>query len=101
MYREQLWTMRQYSGFGSAEESNARFKQLIAEGATGISIAFDLPTQLGLDSDHTMSKGEVGKVGVSVSTLDDMRQLLDGIPLEKISTSMTINAPCCHFDLDV
>ena len=93
MYVEKLWTMRQYSGFGSAEESNIRFKKLIAAGATGISIAFDLPTQHGLDSDHVMAQGEVGKVGVPVSTLDDMRQLLEGIPLEKISTSMTINAP--------
>lgn len=95
MYRKQLWTMRQYAGFINARESNARFKKLIQEGATGISIAFDLPTQLGYDSDHKMSRGEVGKVGVPISCLEDMRQLLNEIPIDKISTSMTINSPAC------
>ncbi len=92
MYRERLWTMRQYTGFGSAEETNKRFKYLIAQGQTGLSIAFDLPTQLGLDSDSDRAAGEVGRVGVPVSSLKDMETLLAGIPLGKISTSMTINA---------
>lgn len=95
MYRKQFWTMRQYAGFTNARESNARFKKLIQEGATGISIAFDLPTQLGYDSDHKISRGEVGKVGVPISCLEDMRQLLNEIPIDKISTSMTINSPAC------
>jgi methylmalonyl-CoA mutase N-terminal domain/subunit len=88
-----LWTMRQYAGFGSAEESNARYHYLLSQGQTGLSVAFDLPTQLGLDPDHPLAKGEVGKVGVSIATLDDMRILLKGLPLDKVTTSMTINAP--------
>ena len=93
MYRSRLWTMRQYAGFSSAKDTNERFKLLLERGQKGLSVAFDLPTQLGLDADDEMSMGEVGKVGVSISALDDMRQLLDGIPLDKVSTSMTINAP--------
>ena len=93
MYRSRLWTMRQYAGFSSAEETNERFKLLLERGQKGLSVAFDLPTQLGLDADDDMSEGEVGKVGVSISSLDDMRNLLSGIPLDKVSTSMTINAP--------
>ena len=93
MYRSRLWTMRQYAGFSSAEETNERFKLLLKRGQKGLSVAFDLPTQLGLDADDELSLGEVGKVGVSISTLDDMRKLLDGIPLDQVSTSMTINAP--------
>ncbi len=92
MYRGKLWTMRQYAGFGTARESNERYKYLLSQGQTGLSVAFDLPTQLGLDPDHSKSKGEVGKVGVSISTIDDMRMLLNGIKLENVSTSMTINA---------
>jgi methylmalonyl-CoA mutase N-terminal domain/subunit len=92
MYRDRLWTMRQYTGFGSARETNRRFKYLISHGETGLSTAFDLPTQLGLDSDHPRAHGEVGKVGVAISTIDDMRQLFDGIDLGKVSTSMTINS---------
>ena len=92
MYRERLWTMRQYAGFGSAEASSRRFRYLIEKGQTGLSVAFDLPTQLGRDPDHDLSRGEVGRGGVSVATLDDMRALLDGLPLERVSTSMTINA---------
>ena len=87
------WTMRQYAGFASAQASNARYKYLLEQGQTGLSVAFDLPTQLGLDPDHPLAKGEVGKVGVSIATLDDMRILLSGIPLDKVTTSMTINAP--------
>ena len=93
MYRQRLWTMRQYAGFSSAEETNERFKLLLERGQKGLSVAFDLPTQLGLDADDDMSEGEVGKVGVSVTCLDDMRELMSGIPLDKVSTSMTINAP--------
>ena len=93
MYRDRLWTMRQYAGFSSAKETNERFKLLLNRGQMGLSVAFDLPTQLGLDADDELSLGEVGKVGVSISTLADMRELLDGIPLDKVSTSMTINAP--------
>tara|TARA_B110000444_G_scaffold179230_1_gene167987 strand:- start:737 stop:2383 length:1647 start_codon:yes stop_codon:yes gene_type:complete len=93
MYRSRLWTMRQYAGFSSAKATNERFKLLLERGQKGLSVAFDLPTQLGLDADDEMSLGEVGKVGVSISTVDDMRQLLQGIPLDKVSTSMTINAP--------
>ena len=93
MYRSRLWTMRQYAGFSSAEETNERFKLLLERGQKGLSVAFDLPTQLGLDADDEMSEGEVGKVGVSISCLDDMRILFEGIPLDKVSTSMTINAP--------
>jgi methylmalonyl-CoA mutase N-terminal domain/subunit len=93
MYRGRLWTMRQYAGFGTAQESNQRFRQLLADGQTGLSAAFDLPTQIGYDSDHPMAAGEVGQVGVAIDTLADMETLFDGIPLDKISTSMTINAP--------
>lgn len=92
MYRGRLWTMRQYAGFGSARDSNARYKLLLEKGQTGLSVAFDLPTQMGYDSDHLMSTGEVGKVGVAISSIEDMEILLDGLPLEKISTSMTINS---------
>jgi len=93
MYRGRLWTMRQYAGFGSAEESNRRYKYLIEQGQTGLSVAFDLPTQIGYDSDHPLAEGEVGKVGVAVDSLADMEALFEGIPLDKVSTSMTINAP--------
>ncbi|MDO9099493.1 MAG: methylmalonyl-CoA mutase family protein [Caldisericota bacterium] len=93
MYRGRLWTMRQYAGFATVEESNRRYKYLLGQGQTGLSIAFDLPTQLGLDADHPLADGEVGKVGVSVSSLADMEVLFDGIPLDQVSTSMTINAP--------
>lgn len=93
MYRGRLWTMRQYAGFGNAEESNRRYKFLLQKGQTGLSIAFDLPTQMGYDSDHQMSEGEVGKVGVAIDSLADMEVLFAGIPLDKVSTSMTINAP--------
>ncbi len=92
MYRSRLWTMRQYAGFGTAEESNERYHYLLSQGTTGLSVAFDLPTQMGYDADHVLSEGEVGKVGVSISSLEDMETLLDGLPLERISTSMTINA---------
>jgi methylmalonyl-CoA mutase N-terminal domain/subunit len=92
-YRGRLWTMRQYAGYASAEESNQRYKFLLQEGQTGLSVAFDLPTQIGYDADDPMALGEVGKVGVSISSLDDMARLLDGIPLDRVSTSMTINAP--------
>jgi methylmalonyl-CoA mutase N-terminal domain/subunit len=93
MYRSRMWTMRQYAGFSTAAESNARYRYLLAQGQTGVSVAFDLPTQLCMDADDPLAAGEVGKVGVSISTLDDMRELFDQIPLAKISTSMTINAP--------
>jgi methylmalonyl-CoA mutase N-terminal domain/subunit len=93
MYRDRRWTMRQYAGFASAEESNHRFRLLLARGQTGISVAFDLPTQLGLDADDERAVGEVGRVGVSISTLDDMRRLFDGIDQASVTTSMTINAP--------
>ncbi len=93
MYRGRLWTMRQYAGFGSARETNERFKFLLEQGQTGLSVAFDLPTQIGYDSDDPMSAGEVGKVGVAIDSLEDMEALFDGIPLQKVSTSMTINAP--------
>ena len=92
MYRGRLWTMRQYAGFGTAEETNARFRYLLESGQTGLSVAFDLPTQMGYDSDDPMAEGEVGRVGVAIDTLGDMRRLLDGIPLDRVSTSMTINA---------
>jgi methylmalonyl-CoA mutase N-terminal domain/subunit len=92
MYRGRFWTMRQYAGFGSARESNQRYKLLLEKGQTGLSVAFDLPTQMGYDSDHAMSTGEVGKVGVAISSIEDMEILLAGLPLEKISTSMTINS---------
>ena len=93
MYRGRLWTMRQYAGYATAEATNARFKYLLDQGQTGLSVAFDLPTQLGYDADDPLAAGEVGKVGVSISSLDDMMRLLDGIPLDRVSTSMTINAP--------
>lgn len=93
MYRSRLWTMRQYAGFGSASETNQRFRYLLEQGQTGLSVAFDLPTQIGYDSDDVMSEGEVGKVGVAIDTLADMEKLFDQIPLDKVSTSMTINAP--------
>ncbi|MFK0232321.1 acyl-CoA mutase large subunit family protein [Streptomyces vinaceus] len=93
MYTGKPWTMRQYAGFGTAAESNARYRQLIAGGGTGLSVAFDLPTQMGHDSDAPLAHGEVGKVGVAVDSVDDMRVLFDGIPLDRVSTSMTINAP--------
>jgi len=93
MYRGRLWTMRQYAGFGTAEESNKRYKYLLEQGQTGLSVAFDLPTQIGYDSDHPLSEGEVGKVGVAIDSLEDMEVLFDGIPLDRVSTSMTINAP--------
>jgi methylmalonyl-CoA mutase, N-terminal domain len=93
MYRSRFWTMRQYAGYASAVESNKRYKYLLKQGQTGISVAFDLPTQIGYDADDTISSGEVGKVGVSISTMDDMEALFNDIPLDKVSTSMTINAP--------
>ncbi len=93
MYRGRLWTMRQYAGFGTAEETNKRFKYLLEQGQTGLSVAFHLPTQAGYDSDHPLSMGEVGKVGVAVDSIEDMKVLFDGIPLDKVTTSMTINAP--------
>jgi methylmalonyl-CoA mutase N-terminal domain/subunit len=93
MYRSRFWTMRQYAGFSTAEESNKRYRYLLEHGQTGLSVAFDLPTQIGYDADDPMALGEVGKVGVSISTIEDMAQLLDQIPLDKVSTSMTINAP--------
>ncbi len=92
MYRGRLWTMRQYAGFGTAKASNARFRSLLAAGQTGLSVAFDLPTQLGLDSDHALCAGEVGKVGVAVDSIEDLAVLFDGIPLDRVSVSMTINA---------
>ncbi|HEX7071842.1 MAG TPA: methylmalonyl-CoA mutase family protein [Rhodothermales bacterium] len=92
MYRGRLWTMRQYAGFATAEESNRRYKYLLEQGTTGLSVAFDLPTQIGYDSDDTVAYGEIGKVGVAIDTLADMETLFDGIPLDKVSTSMTINA---------
>jgi len=93
MYRKQPWTMRQYAGYASAKESNARYRYLLAHGSTGLSMAFDLPTQLGLDSDNPRCLGEVGRTGVAIDTIDDMRTAFDGIPLDQVSTSMTINAP--------
>ncbi|MBO8141389.1 MAG: methylmalonyl-CoA mutase family protein [Firmicutes bacterium] len=93
MYRGRLWTMRQYAGYGTAEEANRRFRYLLEQGNGGLSVAFDLPTQMGYDSDHPLSRGEVGRVGVAIDTLADMEILFDGIPLDKVSTSMTINAP--------
>jgi methylmalonyl-CoA mutase N-terminal domain/subunit len=103
MYREQLWTMRQYAGYASAAESNARYKYLLKHGSTGLSMAFDLPTQLGLDSDDPRCLGEVGRTGVAIDTIEDMRAAFDGIPLSDVSTSMTINAPAsvllCMYEL--
>ena len=92
MYRGRLWTMRQYAGFGTAEQTNARFRHLLAAGQTGLSVAFDLPTQMGYDSDHAMAEGEVGRAGVAIDTVDDLERLFHEIPLDKVSTSMTINA---------
>lgn len=93
MYRGRFWTMRQYAGYSTAEESNKRYKYLLQQGTTGLSVAFDLPTQIGYDSDHPLSEGEVGKVGVAIDSLEDMELLFEGIPLDRVSTSMTINAP--------
>jgi methylmalonyl-CoA mutase, N-terminal domain len=93
MYTKRPWTMRQYAGFGTAAESNARYHELLAHGTMGLSVAFDLPTQMGYDSDDPIAHGEVGKVGVAIDSIDDMRRLFDGIPLDRVSTSMTINAP--------
>src|SRR3989440_8905214 len=92
MYRGRFWTMRQYAGFSDAEESNRRYHYLLSQGQTGLSVAFDLPTQMGRDPDHDLARGEVGRVGVSIASIADMRVLLDGLPLGDISTSMTINA---------
>jgi methylmalonyl-CoA mutase N-terminal domain/subunit len=92
MYRARLWTMRQYAGFGTARQTNERFRFLLSQGQTGLSVAFDLPTQMGYDSDHALARGEVGKVGVAISCLADMEELLDGLPLDQVTTSMTINA---------
>jgi methylmalonyl-CoA mutase, N-terminal domain len=103
MYRKQLWTMRQYAGYASARESNERYRYLLSKGSTGLSMAFDLPTQLGLDSDNPRCLGEVGRTGVAIDTIDDMRTAFDGIPLDQVSTSMTINAPAavllCLYEL--
>ncbi|MCK4909385.1 MAG: methylmalonyl-CoA mutase, partial [Planctomycetes bacterium] len=93
MYRGQLWTMRQFSGFGTARDTNNRYKFLLKKGQTGLSVAFDLPTIMGYDSDHERSRGEVGRCGVAISSLRDMETLFSGIPLDRVSTSMTINAP--------
>ena len=93
MYTGRPWTMRQYAGFGTAKESNERYHQLVAAGTGGLSVAFDLPTQMGYDSDEPIASGEVGKVGVAIDSIDDMRVLFQGLPLAKIYTSMTINAP--------
>ena len=92
MYRDRTWTMRQYAGFTTANESNKRFLKLLDDGVTGLSVAFDLPTQIGYDSDHLMAENEVGKVGVPISIIDNMEDLFNGIPLDQVSTSMTINA---------
>src|SRR5687767_5887953 len=92
MYRGRPWTMRQYAGFAAAAESNRRYRYLLNQGVTGLSVAFDLPTQIGYDSDHPLAAGEVGRVGAAIDSLDDMTTLLDGIPLDRVSTSMTINA---------
>src|SRR5579864_106761 len=92
MYRGRLWTMRQYAGFGTAEESNRRYRYLLSQGITGLSVAFDLPTQMGMDSDHRLAAGEVGRVGVAICSLPDMQRLFDGIRLADITTSMTINS---------
>src|SRR5207249_7306193 len=92
MYRGRLWTMRQYAGFGSATESNVRYRYLLAHGVSGLSVAFDLPTQMGYDSDHPLAAGEVGRVGVAIDSIEDMAMLFDAVSLEQVSTSMTINA---------
>src|SRR6184192_193257 len=93
MYRGRLWTMRQFAGFGTAEDTNQRFKYLLQHGQTGLSVAFDFPTLMGYDSDHPRAEGEVGKCGVAISSLADMEDLFHGIPLDQVSTSMTINGP--------
>src|SRR6516162_5740174 len=93
MYRRRLWTMRQYAGFGTAEESNRRYHYLRSQGTTGLSVAFDLPTQMGLDSDAPLAAGEVGRTGVAIDTIEDMETLFEAIPLDQVSVSMTINAP--------
>ena len=93
MYRDRLWTMRQYAGYATAEETNRRYRYLIEHGSTGLSMAFDLPTQLGRDSDDPLCQGEVGRTGVAIDTIEDMRICFEGIPLDEVSTSMTINAP--------
>src|SRR5260370_35666023 len=93
MCRGKLWTMRQYAGFSTAAESNARYRFLLERGTTGLSVAFDLPTQIGMDSDDSRARGEVGKDGVAIDSIDDMEALLNAIPLDKVSISMTINAP--------
>src|SRR5882762_438736 len=92
MYRGRLWSMRQYAGFATAEESNTRYRYLLAQGVNGLSVAFDLPTQMGYDSDHPLAAGEVGKAGVAIDSVEDMAALFDRIPLDRVSTSMTINA---------
>ena len=92
MYRRRPWTMRQYAGFGTAAESNARYRYLLSQGTTGLSVAFDLPTQIGLDSNHPLAAGEVGRGGVAIDSLQDMERLFDGIPLDRVSTSMTMNS---------
>src|SRR6059036_2666588 len=92
MYRDKMWTMRQYAGFSTAEESNKRYHYLLNQGVSGLSVAFDLPTQIGYDSDHALSEGEVGKVGVAIDSIEDMQRLFAGIKLQEVSTSMTINA---------
>src|SRR6187549_4139284 len=92
MYRSRLWTMRQYAGFGTAAESNTRYRYLLDQGVSGLSVAFDLPTQMGYDSDHPMAGGEVGRVGVAIDSIEDMAVLFEDIPLDSVSTSMTINA---------
>ena len=92
MYRGRLWTMRQYAGFGDGAESNARYRYLLSQGVNGLSVAFDLPTQMGYDSDHALAAGEVGRVGVAIDSIEDMAELLDGIPLDRVTTSMTINS---------
>src|SRR6187455_639362 len=92
MYRGRLWTMRQYAGCGTAAQSNERYRYLLAQGVSGLSVAFDLPTQMGYDSDHPLAAGEVGRVGVAIDSIDDMATLFEGIPLDQVSTSMTINS---------
>src|ERR1051325_2907020 len=92
MYRSRLWTMRQYAGFGTADESNSRYRYLLTQGTTGLSVAFDLPTQMGMDCDHPLAAGEVGRVGVAICSLADMQRLFDGIRLDQVSTSMTIHS---------
>src|SRR5436309_11027058 len=92
MYRGRLWTMRQYAGFATAAESNQRYRSLLSKGVSGLSVAFDLPTQMGYDSDHALAAGEVGRVGVAIDSIEDMATLFDSLPLDRVSTSMTINA---------